>query len=70
MPQSLSSILIHLVFRTRYREPFITPAIEPELRTHMPTIFPELKSSSAAIAAWFEPGPAWPGCGDEGGRTL
>jgi|GEM_PF-5594989 len=31
MPQSLSSILIHLVFSTKNREPFITPAIEPEL---------------------------------------
>ena len=28
MPQSLSSILIHLVFSTKNREPFITPAIE------------------------------------------
>jgi hypothetical protein len=30
MPQSLSSILIHLIFSTKHREPFITPAIESE----------------------------------------
>ena len=31
MPQSLSSVLIHLVFSTKHREPFITPLIEQEL---------------------------------------
>jgi len=34
MPQSLSSVLIHLVFSTKNREPFITPAIEPELHPY------------------------------------
>ena len=36
MAQSLSSILIHLVFSTKNREPFITPAIETELRMKKP----------------------------------
>jgi len=31
MPQFLSSILIHMIFSTKNREPFITPAIETEL---------------------------------------
>ncbi|MFT3881708.1 MAG: IS200/IS605 family transposase [Gemmatales bacterium] len=31
MPQSLSSVLIHLVFSTKNRQPLITPAIEQEL---------------------------------------
>jgi hypothetical protein len=35
MPQSLSSILIHLVFSAENREPFITPAIETELHPYM-----------------------------------
>ncbi len=34
MPQSLSSILIHLVFSTKNRESFITPTIEGELHPY------------------------------------
>jgi REP element-mobilizing transposase RayT len=49
MAQSLSSILIHLVFSTKNREPFITPAIETELHPYMAKIFCELKSPSLAI---------------------
>src|SRR5688572_25472485 len=49
MPQSLSSVLIHLIFSTKDREPFITPAIELELHPYMATIFRELKSPSLAI---------------------
>jgi putative transposase len=49
MPQSLSSILIHLVFSTKNREPFITPAIETELHPYIARIFRELKSPSLAI---------------------
>ncbi|HEY0348978.1 MAG TPA: IS200/IS605 family transposase [Pyrinomonadaceae bacterium] len=49
MSQSLSSVLIQLVFSTKDREPFITPAIETELHPYMATIFRELKSPSLAI---------------------
>ena len=49
MPQSLSSILIHLVFSTKNREPFITPEIETELHPYMAKIFRELKSPSLTI---------------------
>ena len=49
MPQSLSSILVHLVFSTKNREPFITPAVETEMHPYMAKIFRELKSPSLAI---------------------
>ena len=49
MPQSLASILIHLVFSTKNREPFITPAVESELHPYMAKIFRALKSPSLAI---------------------
>jgi putative transposase len=49
MPQSLSSVLIHLVFSTRNREPFITPAIESELHPYIAKIMRELKSPSLTI---------------------
>jgi REP element-mobilizing transposase RayT len=49
MSQSLSSILVHLVFSTKNREPFITPIIEAELHPYMAKIFRDLKSPSLAI---------------------
>jgi len=49
MAQSLSSILVHLIFSTKNREPFITEVIEPELHPYIATILRELKSPSLAI---------------------
>jgi len=49
MPQSLSSILIHLVFSTKNREPFITPTVEAELHPYMASIFRGLNSPSLII---------------------
>lgn len=49
MSQSLSSVLVHLVFSTKNREPFITPKVEAELHPYMATIFRESKSPSLAI---------------------
>ena len=49
MPQSLSSVLVHLVFSTKNREPYITPQIETELYPYMATIFREHKSPTLAI---------------------
>jgi putative transposase len=39
MPQSLASVLIHLVFSTKHRHPFLRPEIEPELHPYMATVF-------------------------------
>ncbi len=39
MPQSLSSVLIHLVFSMKNREPFITESVEIELHKYLATIF-------------------------------
>ena len=30
MPQSLASLLVHLIYSTKNRHPFLTPEIEPE----------------------------------------
>ena len=49
MPQSLSSILVHLIFSTKNREPFITPAIEPELHPYIAQILRELNSPCLAL---------------------
>ncbi|HSS20847.1 MAG TPA: IS200/IS605 family transposase [Pyrinomonadaceae bacterium] len=49
MAQSLSSILIHLIFSTKNREPFITPTIESEIHPYLASIFRELKSPTLCL---------------------
>ena len=49
MPQSLSSVLVHLVFSTKNRQPFINPAIETELHPYLATIFRACDSPSLTI---------------------
>ena len=49
MPQSLSSILIHLIFSTKNREPFLTPEIDAELYPYMATILKAMKSPALII---------------------
>lgn len=49
MPQSLSAVLIHLVFSTKHREPWIKPEIEAELHAYLATIFSAQKSPAILI---------------------
>ncbi len=49
MPQSLSSILVHLVFSTKNREPYITAEIEPELHAYLAAVFRECHSPALII---------------------
>jgi len=49
MPQSLSSVLVHVIFSTKNHEPFIAPEIETQLHPYMATIFRELKSPALAL---------------------
>jgi REP element-mobilizing transposase RayT len=38
MPQSLSFILIHVVFSTKYRTPCLTPDVRPKLHAYLATV--------------------------------
>lgn len=49
MPQSLSSVVVHLVFSTKHREPLIAPDVEPELHPYMATILRNAGCPSLAI---------------------
>jgi len=49
IPQSLSSILIHLIFSTKNREPFLTPDIDLELYPYLASIFKAMKSPALII---------------------
>jgi len=46
MPQSLSKVLVHLIFSTKHREPLIGPEIRPRLHAYMVGILDKLKSPS------------------------
>lgn len=49
MPQSLSSVLVHLVFSTKNRRPDITPNIENELHKYLATVARNAQCPSLAI---------------------
>ena len=46
MPQSLSKVLIHVIFITKHREPLIQPEIRPRLHAYLAGILDHLKSPS------------------------
>ena len=49
MPQSLSAILVHVIFSTKNREPLIRPEIEAELFPYIATICQSAKSPALII---------------------
>ena len=49
MPQSLSSVLIHLVFSTKNRDPLISAEIAPELHAYMAAVFRACHSPALSI---------------------
>jgi putative transposase len=49
MPQSLSSVLVHLVFSTKNREPWLREAIESELYAYATTVLKNLGCPALAI---------------------
>ncbi len=46
MPQSLSKVLVHLIFSTKHREPLIRQEIRPRLHAYIVGILDNLKSPS------------------------
>jgi len=46
VPQSLAQILVHLIFITKSREPFLSDDIRPELHPYMAAILKGKDSSS------------------------
>lgn len=49
MPQSLASLLVHLIFSTKNRHPWITLDLEAELYPYLAVVLREMKSSALAI---------------------
>ncbi len=46
MPQSLSKVLVHLIFSTKHRQPLISEVIRPRLHAYMVGVLDNLKSPS------------------------
>ena len=51
MPQSLARILVHLIFSTKNREPFLRDDVRPELHKYISTILNALDSPVISIAS-------------------
>ncbi|MGD2109809.1 MAG: transposase [Phycisphaerae bacterium] len=49
MAQSLTHILIHLIFSTKERYPFLTPSIRPELHAYAATVLTSLDSPAILL---------------------
>ena len=49
MPQFLASILVHLVFSTKHRQPLLHPEIERELYPYLATVFHSVDSPTLTI---------------------
>ena len=49
MPQSLTSILVHIIFSTKNRNPFIDSHIEEELYSYMSSVFRACESPAIKI---------------------
>jgi REP element-mobilizing transposase RayT len=54
MPQSLSSVLLHIIFSTKDREPIITPQVEPELYRYMAEVFSAMNSPALLIGGTWD----------------
>jgi putative transposase len=49
MPQSLAAVIVHLIYSTKNRHPFLTPEIDPELYAFQASIFQEVGSPALII---------------------
>jgi REP element-mobilizing transposase RayT len=54
MSKSISTITIHLVFSTKYRQPFILPQIEHELYGYLSNLCEELECPSIQIGGHYD----------------
>ena len=49
MGQSLSRVLVHLVFSTKHRTPWVTETLSPELNSYMAGVLRELESPAVIV---------------------
>ena len=49
MPQSLSQVIIHIVFSTKDREPWLDPAIRPRMHAYLATVCRDCKCEAYRV---------------------
>jgi putative transposase len=49
MPQSLSKVILHIIFSTKNREPWLEPAIRPRMHAYLATICRDLGGEAFRI---------------------
>ena len=54
MSKSISQMAIHLVFSTKYRQPFILPQIENELHTYLGALCLEMECPRIEIGGYYD----------------
>ena len=54
MSKSISTMIIHLVFSTKYRQPFILPQIENDLYGFLSNLCEELECPSIQIGGYYD----------------
>ena len=51
MPQSLSRVILHIIFSTKNREPWLDSAIRPRMHAYLATICRDLGSEASCVGA-------------------
>ena len=49
MPQSLANLYVHLIFSTKERTAYLTPAVRPDLHAYLATVLANLNSPAVLI---------------------
>ena len=49
MPQSLNQVIIHIVFSTKDREPWLDPAIRPRMHAYLATVCRDCKCEAYRV---------------------
>ena len=49
MPQSLSNVILHIIFSTKSREPWLGPAVRPRMHAYLATICRDLNAELVRV---------------------
>ena len=53
MPQSLSKVILHIIFSPKDRQPWLDSNVRPRMHAYLATICRDLGADSFALAVWL-----------------
>jgi putative transposase len=53
MPQSLSRVILHIIFSTKNREPWLDPDVRPRMHAYLATICRDLGADFVRIGVFL-----------------